>query len=155
MSAFPRWRVVYNSDHVKDTRTSIATVLRRKVRSKKINDLFEILCVLFFLKKNQNHIYLFVYLFVCVYKCGDTLAHVWQSENNIREFIHYFYHVGYGNQTQVIVLCGKSLFLLSHVACLPSFSFLPPLLSEVFCPARFPQLLILKEITQSSTLVIN
>lgn len=47
-----------------------------------------------------------------VYLCMYTraTASMWRSENNFWELILSFYHVGPGNETQVIRLCGNCFY---------------------------------------------
>lgn len=58
-------QLVYNIDHIKDTRTNMATSLRREVRFKEINDLFENTLYLFYTFSRRIKI-TFIYLFVCL-----------------------------------------------------------------------------------------
>lgn len=45
---------------------------------------------------------LILYLFImCAYVY--TIAHMWRSENNVLDSVSSFYHMGPGNQNQIIV----------------------------------------------------
>lgn len=45
-----------------------------------------------------------------------TKAHVWKPEDNVRELVLSLYHVLFRDQTQVVILTGKCLYLQSHLA---------------------------------------
>lgn len=52
---------------------------------------------------------------------------MWQPEDNLQESFLYFYHVGSGDQTQVIGLGGRHLDLLSPLLsldCLDRYHYL-------------------------------
>lgn len=51
---------------------------------------------------------------VCV---GMSMEHVWMSEDNLMKLLLSFhFYVGSGVQTRSLGLCGKPLYLLSHLA---------------------------------------
>lgn len=48
--------------------------------------------------------------------CACTMAHVWRSEDNLPELVPSSYHVGPGNETQVVRLGTRHLSPLNHLA---------------------------------------
>lgn len=63
-------------------------------------------------EKNQSIIsHLPLFSFICIHKCAHTTAHMWRSEDNVRELVLSFWCVG-----QVIRLNSKYLNPLNHLA---------------------------------------
>lgn len=50
------------------------------------------------------------------------MVYIWKSENNLHEMVLFFYHAGSREQTQVIMIVSKHLYLLSHPAGLIFFT---------------------------------
>lgn len=50
--------------------------------------------------------------------CACTKAHTFWSKDNFLELLLSFYHVGSGDQTQVVQFDNKYLYLTSHLAAL-------------------------------------
>lgn len=50
---------------------------------------------------------------------AHVVVHMWQSEDNSQESAPLLYHVGYGDQIQVIRLGGKRLYLLNCIKICP------------------------------------
>lgn len=46
---------------------------------------------------------------------AHAVVHMWQSEDNSQESAPLLYHVGHGDQMQVIRLGGKRLYLLNRI----------------------------------------
>lgn len=77
----------------------------------------------------------FIYL-ICACVCTRAkqahthiTTHVWNSEENLREPVLSFHHVGPRDWNQIIWLCGKHLYLLIHLTILPSLLVLTLFLS--------------------------
>lgn len=64
-----------------------------------------------------------IYLFICLLTGGPTgVPQACMSADNLEELVLSFQHVGPGNQTEVLELGGKSLYLLTPLPC-PTASF--------------------------------
>lgn len=67
-----------------------------------------------------TYIWLFIFIYCCTW-CD--IVYIWWEEDNLNESVLSFHHVGFGHGSQVLLLGGKCLNLLSHLILPYSISF--------------------------------
>jgi amino acid permease len=67
---------------------------------------------------------------LCVYVCVYTCHSMPETENNFQESVPSFYHIGFGDQTQVMRPVSKFHSLLSHLTGFATLFFETRFLTE-------------------------